>query len=74
MVPPPLHERLIELDGSDISVDLEACTLAVPGAEGVEKFPFPIDGFARHCLLRGMDRLDFLLSNETAIKQHEERL
>jgi hypothetical protein len=33
-----------------------------------------MDGFARHCLLRGMDRLDFLLSNETAIKQHEERL
>jgi len=74
VVPQSLHARLLELDGQEISVDLEACTLSVPGAGGDETFSFPMDGFARHCLLRGMDRLDFLLSNETAIKQHEERL
>ena len=74
VVPQSLHARLLELDGQEISVDLEACTLSVPGAGGDETFSFPMDGFARHCLLRGMDRLDFLLSNETAIKQYEERL
>jgi 3-isopropylmalate/(R)-2-methylmalate dehydratase small subunit len=74
VVPQSLHARLLELDGQEISVDLEACMLSVPGAGGDETFSFPMDGFARHCLLRGMDRLDFLLSNETAIKQHEERL
>jgi hypothetical protein len=32
-----------------------------------------MDGFARHCMLQGMDRLDFLLANEAAIKTHEEK-
>ena len=32
VVPQSLHARLLELDGQEISVDLEACTLSVPGA------------------------------------------
>ncbi len=64
------HQRLLALDGEAVTVDLEECTITLPGHQGV--YTFEIDGFARHCLLRGMDRLDFLLANEPAIKEHEE--
>ncbi len=64
------HQRLLALDGEAVTVDLEECTITLPGQQGV--YTFEIDGFARHCLLRGMDRLDFLLANEPAIKEHEE--
>jgi 3-isopropylmalate/(R)-2-methylmalate dehydratase small subunit len=73
VLPADQHQRLLELDGQEITVDLEAGTIAVPGPDGEELFDFEMDGFARHCLLRGMDRLDFLLANEAAIKRHEER-
>lgn len=32
---------------------------------------FPIDEFARNCLINGMDELDYLLGFEGEIKQHE---
>ena len=64
------HQRLLALDGEAVTVDLEECTITLPGQQGV--YTFEIDGFARHCLLRGMDRLDFLLANEAAIIEHEE--
>ena len=64
------HQRLLALDGESVTVDLEECTITLPDQLGV--YTFEVDGFARHCLLRGMDRLDFLLANEAAIKEHEE--
>jgi 3-isopropylmalate/(R)-2-methylmalate dehydratase small subunit len=73
VLPADQHARLLEQDGREITVDLEGCTVEVPAAGGTVEFAFEIDGFGRHCLLRGMDRLDFLLSHETAIKEHEDR-
>lgn len=73
VVPADVHTRLAALDGQDITVDLEARTIEIPGDDGKQTIAFDIDGFGRHCLLRGMDRLDFLLSHEAAIKEHEER-
>ncbi len=35
-------------------------------------FSFPIDPFSIFCLTRGMDELDFILSNEKEIKRHEQ--
>ena len=32
---------------------------------------FPIDGFARHCLLEGLDPLDFLLQRQDRIVAFE---
>ena len=32
---------------------------------------FPIDGFAQHCLLNGIDQLGYILSFEDAIKRYE---
>ena len=64
------NARLLERDGQELTVDLEACEVRTP--EG-DRFGFEIDGFARYCLLKGMDRLDFLLAQDEHIKDYEER-
>jgi len=45
---------LIEHPGADVTIDLEAATLTLPTGVTV---PFPIEAFARHCLLNGVDEL-----------------
>ena len=68
------HARLLHMDGEEITVDLQHCTVSVNDADGgVNAWPFDIDPFARHCLLRGLDRLDFLLQAGEAITAYEER-
>jgi 3-isopropylmalate/(R)-2-methylmalate dehydratase small subunit len=34
---------------------------------------FPLEAFARHCLLEGVDELGFLLARRAAIDAHERR-
>jgi 3-isopropylmalate/(R)-2-methylmalate dehydratase small subunit len=45
--------------GARVRVDLDARTLTLPGGRAVR---FPVPPFARHCLLRGIDELGFLLA------------
>ena len=69
------HARLLEMDGEEICVDLEQCEVSVRDADGSEQsWPFSIDPFARHCLLRGLDRFDFLNQAEDAIAAYEKNL
>jgi len=68
VISPELHAVLLALDGQQITVDLEACELRLPG--GVT-YSFDMDAFARYCLLKGMDRLDFLVAEQAAIAQYE---
>ena len=63
------HRELLAMDGLELTVDLEACEVRTPGGE---RYRFDIDGFARYCLLNGMDRLDFLLAQDEHIKTYEE--
>ena len=67
------HAALVQMDGEEITVDLEQCNVMVKTADGVEhRWPFSIDPFARHCLLRGLDRFEFLNQAEDAIVAFEE--
>jgi len=67
------HASLLQMDGEEIAVDLEACEVTVRASDGAEQnWPFTIDPFARHCLLRGLDRFDFLDQAEDAIAAYEE--
>jgi 3-isopropylmalate/(R)-2-methylmalate dehydratase small subunit len=67
------HASLMQMDGEEITVDLEACEVTVRATDGVQRsWPFSIDPFARHCLLRGLDRFDFLEQAEDAIAAYEE--
>jgi 3-isopropylmalate/(R)-2-methylmalate dehydratase small subunit len=56
---------------AELSIDLEEQTLTLPDGE---KVGFPIDGFARTCLLKGVDELGYLLSLEDQIAAFEARM
>jgi 3-isopropylmalate/(R)-2-methylmalate dehydratase small subunit len=53
---------------SRVTIDLQSQQLILPGGRSVS---FPIDPFARHCLLNGLDQLGFLLGQEDAISAYE---
>jgi 3-isopropylmalate/(R)-2-methylmalate dehydratase small subunit len=64
------HERLLAAPGAEVEVDLEARTISLPGGG---KASFPIEAFARYCLMNGVDELGYLLSQEEAIASFERR-
>jgi 3-isopropylmalate/(R)-2-methylmalate dehydratase small subunit len=68
-IDPEAHARLGAQPGAEIVVDLEASLVRM--ADGTLT-PFSVEPFARHCLLAGMDELDFLLSQEEAIAEFEQ--
>lgn len=61
-------EWLLSNPGADLHVDIERSTLHLPDGATVE---YPIDAFARHCLLEGIDQLGFLRQHIDAIEQFE---
>mgnify|MGYP003586805189 CR=1 FL=1 len=61
---------LIARPGSRMSVDLEAQVVKGPGERST---PFSIDPFARHCLLEGLDEIDFTLTQRAHIEAYEAR-
>jgi 3-isopropylmalate/(R)-2-methylmalate dehydratase small subunit len=63
-----IHRELLDHPGWVVTVDLERRLLVLPdGREAA----FPIDGFARHSLLHGIDPLDFLRDQQDAILAYE---
>jgi 3-isopropylmalate/(R)-2-methylmalate dehydratase small subunit len=64
------YDRLVAAPDSAVTVDLERQTLTL--ADGSEE-RFPIDPFARYCLLNGIDELQFLLGQEEAVAAYERR-
>jgi 3-isopropylmalate/(R)-2-methylmalate dehydratase small subunit len=70
VVPPDVHTALLAAPGAVVRVDLASQTLTLPDGTAVT---FPIDGFARHCLLEGVDELEYILRYESAIAAYEAR-
>lgn len=72
VVPRDIHAALFELVSSDpeatIRVDLAAQKIVLPDGREVE---FPVDAFAKHCLLEGVDELGFILQQEPSIARYE---
>jgi 3-isopropylmalate/(R)-2-methylmalate dehydratase small subunit len=66
----PLVQWLLAHPGANLTIDLAASSLELPDGRRVT---FPIEGFARHCLLNGVDELGFLLSKEHQIAAYERR-
>jgi 3-isopropylmalate/(R)-2-methylmalate dehydratase small subunit len=64
------HEKLLASPGAALTISLPEQTLTL--ADGTTA-KFPVDPFARYCLLNGVDELDFLLSQEEAIAAFENR-
>jgi 3-isopropylmalate/(R)-2-methylmalate dehydratase small subunit len=59
---------LLDHPGADVDIDLAAARLTLP--TGVST-GFPIDAFARHCLLNGVDELGYLRSKLDVIERYE---
>jgi 3-isopropylmalate/(R)-2-methylmalate dehydratase small subunit len=54
--------------GADVTVDLETSTLILPEGKSVT---FPIEAFARHCLIHGVDELGYLRGKLADIERYE---
>jgi 3-isopropylmalate/(R)-2-methylmalate dehydratase small subunit len=56
--------------GATVTIDVARCTLALPDGRTAG---FPLEAFARHCLLEGVDELGFLLARSAEIDAFERR-
>jgi 3-isopropylmalate/(R)-2-methylmalate dehydratase small subunit len=74
LVPAEAHVALVARLAQDpaalITVDVEAETVTLPGAGPLA---FPIDRFARECLLHGVDEVGFVLRHAAEIDRYEKR-
>ncbi|MGH9591493.1 MAG: 3-isopropylmalate dehydratase small subunit, partial [Bryobacteraceae bacterium] len=68
VVPADVQAELLKSSGMVVKVDLAAQTLTLPGGRTV---PFPVDSFAKQCLLEGVDELGYMLQQEAAIAAFE---
>jgi len=62
------HAELVGAPGAEVQVDLAAQTLTLPSGRAVE---FPVDAFAKRCLLDGVDQLGYLLGFADRIAAYE---
>jgi len=63
-----VHEKLLAAPDAIVTISVEDQTLTL--ADGT-RTSFPIDPFARYCLLNGVDELEFLLAQEPIIAAFE---
>jgi len=64
------HQWLLANPGTEVEIDLPAAVLRLPGGREAS---FPIEPFARYCLLNGVDELGYLLARADEIAAYEGR-
>ena len=64
------HAWLVEHPGTEVEIDLPATQLRLPDGRAVT---FPVEAFARYCLMNGVDELGYLLQQGDAIAAYERR-
>ncbi len=72
VIPPDAHKKLFATREKDpsatVTIDLAAQTVTLPDGD---KVTFPIDEFAKYCMLGGVDELGYILQQEEAIAAYE---
>jgi len=68
IMPPDIHAELLKWPGIVLKIDLATQTVTLPGGRTVE---FPIDPFAKQCLIEGVDELGYMLNQQPAIAAYE---
>jgi 3-isopropylmalate/(R)-2-methylmalate dehydratase small subunit len=68
VVDEPTSRWLLDHPGAEVAIDLETATLTLPTGTVVS---FPIEAFARHCLLNGVDEFGYLRSKLAQIEKFE---
>jgi 3-isopropylmalate/(R)-2-methylmalate dehydratase small subunit len=64
------HAWLIANPGAEVEIDLASTTLRLPDGRTAT---FPVEAFARYCLMNGVDELGYLLGQTAAISAYEQR-
>ena len=64
-----IHAWLLANPGAEVEASVVDATLRMPDGRLVS---FPIDNFARYCLVEGVDQLGYLQQEESNIKNFEE--
>jgi 3-isopropylmalate/(R)-2-methylmalate dehydratase small subunit len=68
-----LVAALRDASAQPITITLASQAVELTGAGDALRFIFPIDPFAKHCLLEGIDQLGYLLAAESEIAEYERR-
>ena len=68
VMPPDIHAELLKWPGIVLKIDLATQTVTLAGGRTVE---FPIDPFAKQCLIEGVDELGYMLNQQPAIAAYE---
>lgn len=63
------HAWLLANPGAQVTIDLDTRRLSLPDGREVA---FPLESFARYCLMNGVDELGFLLSKMKEIERYEQ--
>lgn len=64
------YQWLLDHPGAEVTIDLNEQYIELP----IKRFVyFEIDAFSKHCLMQGVDKLGYLLSQSVAINQFEEQ-
>jgi 3-isopropylmalate/(R)-2-methylmalate dehydratase small subunit len=61
-------DAVVSQPGAELTIDLRERSLRVAGSPAV---PFDVDPFVRHCLIEGLDELDYLLAAGSEIAAWE---
>ena len=64
------HKWLIEHPATELTVDLENTEIILENGKAIS---FPIDSFARYCLLHGVDQLGYILKHDSEITAFENK-
>ena len=62
------HKWLIEHPATELTVNLENTEIILENGKAIS---FPIDSFARYCLLQGVDQLGYILKYDSEITAYE---
>jgi 3-isopropylmalate/(R)-2-methylmalate dehydratase small subunit len=68
VVPTDAHAELLKNPEQTVKIDLASRTLTLASGRAVK---FPVDEFAKHCLLEGIDELGYILQQAPAIAAFE---
>jgi 3-isopropylmalate/(R)-2-methylmalate dehydratase small subunit len=63
------HRHLLDNPGIELDIDVARSTVTLPDGQTAS---FPLDGFARHCLLEGIDQLGYLCQQLDAVRRFED--
>ncbi len=70
VLPEAIVDELLAQPGMALHIDVASSEVRLPDGR---RFAFPLDEFARTCLLEGVDQLGYLLKQAPAIARYEEQ-